>query len=366
MNENQKQPPYAIHRAALALLCASMISLSFGGCSKKEEVVEKEVIRPAKIMTVGSIGSSQTRKYPGKVRALDRVELSFEVSGKLIKLEVKSGQKVKKGAIIARLDPQDFQSQLDAAVAQLNQTKAELDRYANLLKDKVVAKSNYDVVNKNYQLAVSNVEIAKKAVGNTTLKAPFSGSVGKRFVENFQVVQAKQPIISLQKAGAIEIVVNAPEKAMASSDKNKRGKVGAEFTALPGKRYPLTIKEFSTEADPQTQTYKVVFGMPTPKDATILDGMTATVFHTSAAASGGDSLEIPSQAVFSDEKGQTYVWSVGDDMRVKRIPVAVGVLSGGDIEVLSGLGSGSRIVTAGVQNLTDGQKVREFTGTVGE
>ena len=93
MNENQNQPPYAIHRAALALLCASMISLSFGGCSKKEEVVEKEVIRPAKIMTVGSIGSSQTRKYPGKVRALDRVELSFEVSGKLIKLQVKSGQR---------------------------------------------------------------------------------------------------------------------------------------------------------------------------------------------------------------------------------------------------------------------------------
>ena len=106
--------------------------------------------------------------------------------------------------------------------------------------------------------------------------------------------------------------------------------------------------------------------MPTPKDVTILDGMTATVFHTPAAVSGGSRVEIPSQAVFSDEKGQTYVWLVGDDMRVKRLPVDVGLLSGGNIEVLSGLGTGSRIVTAGVQNLTEGQKVREFTGTVGE
>ena len=267
--------------------------------------------------------------------------------------------------MIARLDDRDFQSKVDAAQAQANQTKAELDRYANLLKDKVIAKSNYDVINKNYQVAVSNVDIAKKGLENTVLRASFSGRIGKKYVENFQVVQAKQPIVSLQKVGAIEIIVNAPEKTMATAKKEDKGEISAEFSALPGKRYPLTLKEFATEADPQTQTYRVVLSMPTPEDATILDGMTATVFHTVAAASG-TSLDIPSQAVFSDENGQTYVWSVGDDMLVKRIPVAVGVLRGSNIEVLSGLGSGSRIITAGVQNLTEGQKVREFTGTVGE
>jgi len=349
------------------LLCVSIaLVLALSSCSKQEEVVKEEVIRPAKILTITGGGTEQTRKYPGKVQAMDRVELSFEVAGKLVKLPVKSGQKINKGDVIARLDDRDFQSKVDAAQAQANQTKAELDRYANLLKDKVVAKSNYDVINKNYQVAVSNVDIAKKALENTILRASFSGRIGKKYVENFQVVQAKQPIVSLQKVGAIEIVVNAPEKTMAAANKEKTGKISAEFSALPGKRYPLTLKEFATEADPQTQTYRVVLSMPTPKDATILDGMTATVFHTIAAASGGSSLDIPSQAVFSDEKGQTYVWSVGDDMRVKQIPVAVGVLRGSNIEVLSGLGSGSRIVTAGVQNLTEDQKVREFSGTVGE
>ena len=348
------------------LLCVSMaLILALSSCSKQEEVVKEEVVRPAKILTITGGGTAQTRKYPGKVQAMDRVELSFEVSGKLVKLPVKSGQAVNKGDVLARLDARDFQSKMDAAQAQANQTKAELDRYANLLKDKVVAKSKYDVVKRNYQVAVSNVDIAKKALENTILRASFSGRIGKRYVENFQVVQAKQPIVSLQKVGTIEIIVNAPEKAMATAKKENTKTLIAEFSALPGKRYPLTLKEFATEADPQTQTYRIVLSMPTPEDATILDGMTATVSQTMAAAGRG-SVDIPSQAVFSDEKGQTYVWSVGDDMRVKRVPVAVGVLRGGDIEVLSGLGSGSRIVTAGVQNLTEGQKVREFSGTVGE
>jgi RND family efflux transporter MFP subunit len=348
------------------LLCVSMaLILALSSCSKQEEVVKEEVVRPAKILTITGGGTAQTRKYPGKVQAMDRVELSFEVSGKLVKLPVKSGQAVNKGDVIARLDARDFQSKMDAAQAQANQTKAELDRYANLLKDKVVAKSKYDVVNRNYQVAVSNVDIAKKALGNTILRASFSGRIGKRYVENFQVIKAKQPIVSLQKVGTIEIIVNAPEKAMATAKKENTETLVAEFSALPGKRYPLTLKEFATEADPQTQTYRIVLSMPTPEDATILDGMTATVFQTMAAAGRG-SVDIPSQAVFSDEKGQTYVWSVGDDMRVKRVPVAVGVLRGSNIEVLSGLGSGSRIVTAGVQNITEGQKVRDFSGTVGE
>ena len=264
-----------IVKPAMLLCISAALVLALSSCSKQEEVVKKEVVRPAKILTITGGGTEQTRKYPGKVQAMDRVELSFGVSGKLVKLPVKSGQAVNKGDVIARLDARDFQSQMDAAQAQANQTKAELDRYANLLKEKVVAKSKYDVVKRNYQVAVSNVDIAKKALENTILRASFSGRIGKRYVENFQVVQAKQSIVSLQKVGTIEIIVNAPEKAMATAKKENTGTLIAEFSALPGKRYPLTLKEFATEADPQTQTYRIVFSMPTPEDATILDGMTA-------------------------------------------------------------------------------------------
>lgn len=349
------------------LLCLTALTLTpLTGCSKPEEEAPKEVIRPAKILTIESGGTQLTSKYPGKVQALDRVEISFEVSGKLTVLLVKEGQKVKKGDIIARLDPSDYQSRLEAAQARVGQTKAEVERYANLLAEKVVAKSTYDVKKKNYDVAVSDMKIAQKAVADTSLRAPFSGVIGKRFIDNFQVIQAKQPIVSLQKTSAIDIIVNAPEQVIGQK-KNYDIKLFGEFANYPGERYPVQIKEFSTEADPQTQTYRVVLTMPIPKDKSILDGMTATVFMVRTPKDATETtILVPVQSVFYDETKQAYVWKVDTNMTISKTPVEVGSMQQGDISINSGLTTGDRVITAGVQKLTAGAKVRNFTGTMGE
>jgi len=350
-----------------SLLSIAMIAfLAVTGCSKKEEVVKEEVIRPAKIMTIEDIEQTQNFKFPGKVQALDRVELSFEVSGKLVKVAIKEGQRIKKGGIIAKLDSSNYQSQLDASQAQVNQTKAEVDRYANLLEAKVVAKSTFDVKQRNYEVAISELKISQKALNDTTLRASFSGIIGKRFVDNYQVVQAKEPIVSLQKLSAIEVVVNIPENVMRREDSDSASKIEAEFANYPGERFPLKIKEFAVEADSQTQTYRIVLSMPMPKDKTILDGMTATVF-LQAMNKDKRGIEIPVQAVFYDEKGQAYIWKVGQDSRITRHPVTVdSMTNAGNIRIKTGLTTGDQVITAGVQTLTEGLKVREFTGTMGE
>ena len=348
-----------------SICIAAVVILPLVGCSKEEEVIKKEMIRPAKIMTIAQASTTQTFKYPGKVQALDRVEVSFEVSGKLVALVVKEGQEVNNGDVIARIDASDYQSRLDAALAKVNHAKTEVDRYANLLKEKVVAKATYDVKKKTYDVAVSDMKIAKKAVDDTTLRAPFSGMIGKKFVENYQVVQAKQPIVSLHKISGLEIIVNAPENVIGRRTDTDRAELTAEFANYPGERFPVTVKEFATEADPQTQTYRVVLSMMNPKDKKILSGMTATVFMV-LYESSGKTVEIPVQSVFYDEKGQAYIWKVGDDSRVKRHQVTAGMLKQDSVEILSGLASGDKIITAGVQNLTEGQKVREYTGTMGE
>ncbi len=366
--------PLKIHRLQkkttenfFSLICFIAITvLVIAGCSEKEEPVKKEVIRPAKIMTIEQAETAKNFKFPGKVQALDRVEISFEVSGKLVEVAVKEGQRVKKGDLIARIDPSDYRNNLAAQQAKVNQAKAEVDRYANLLNEKVVAKATYDVKKRNYEVAVSQMKIARKAFDDTRLKASFAGIIGKRFVDNYQVVQAKQPIVSLQKISAIEIVVNAPENMMREKTKELSIENTAEFANYPGERLPLTIKEYALEADPQTQTYRVVFSMPTPEGKTILDGMTATVF-TKIVYQGNSAVEVPVQSIFYDEKGQAYVWKTGQELHITRHPVAVGTLTNaGNIVIKSGLVSGDRIITAGVQNLTEGLKVREFTGTVGE
>jgi len=350
----------------LCLIIIAALVTTVTGCSKKEEPVKKEAVRPAKIMTIKSIENTKEFKFPGKVQALDRVELSFEVSGRLIEMAVREGQHVEKGDLIARIDPSDFKSQLAAQQAKVNQAKAEVDRYVNLLEEKVVAKSTYDVKVRNYEVAVAAMRIALKAYNDTSLKASFQGIIGKRFVDNYKVVQAKESIVSLQKLSAIEVVVNIPENVMRKKSTEASLDISAEFANYPGERLPLTIKEYAVEADSQTQTYRVVLTMPMPEDKTILDGMTATVF-IKLVNSTKAAIRIPAQSVFYDEKGQAYVWQVGQDFNITRHPVKVGTMTnGGKIIIKSGLNADDQIVTAGVQNLTEGIKVREFTGTMGE
>ena len=340
-------------------------SLIISSCSKKEEPVKKEVIRPAKILTIEQSAKVINFKFPGKVKALDRVELSFEVSGKLVKLAVKAGQHVKQGDLIARIDPAIYKSKLEAQQAKVNQAKAELDRYSNLLKEEVIAKSTYDVKKRNYEVTVSNLKIARKAYNDTRLRASFAGIIGRRFVENYQVVQVKQPIVSLQKISDIEIVVNAPENVMRDRS-DMTMEITAVFANYPEDTFPLTVKEYSTEADAQTQTYRTVFTMPAPKEKTILDGMTATVF-ISADFGGNDAIAVPVQSIFYDKNGKAFVWKTSDDLQVSKHKVKVGTLTNdGNIRINSGLKSGDSIVTAGVQSLSQGMRVRKFTGTMGE
>ncbi len=349
-----------------SLMCASFIIFgALNGCSKKEEPVVKEVVRPAIIMTIEQQPMIKEMKLPGKVQALDRVELSFEVSGRLVSLPVKEGQHVRKGDVIAQIDSSDYKSKLDASQARVNQAKAELDRYENLLREKVVAKSTYDIMKRNYEVSLADMAIARKAYNDTTLTAAFSGMIGKRFVENYQVIQAKQPIVSLQKTTSVEIVVNAPENLMVRPAEESDLSFEAEFANYPGKLFEVFVKEYATEADPQTQTYRVVFSITPPADMTILDGMTATVYGH-LRMTGGASIEIPVQAVFYDKNGQAFVWKTDSDMRLVRHKITVGRVTNKNIIVLSGLSDGDRLVTSGVQKLKDGMKVRVFTGIVGE
>ncbi len=350
----------------LSLIIITALVVAVSGCSRKEEPGKKEEVRPAKIMTIKPIEATRLLKFPGKVRGLDRVKLAFEVSGRLIEMAVREGQHVNQGDLIARIDPTDYKSELAAQQARVAQAKAEADRYANLLQAKVVAKSTYDVKRRNYEVALSAMKIALKAYNDTKLKASFEGIIGRRFVDNYKMVRVNEPIVSLQRLSAIEVVVNLPENVIRKRAAGATLKISAEFANYPGERLPLTVKEYAVEADPQTQTYQVVLIMPMPKDKIILDGMTATVFIEIVDAAKGV-IEVPVQSIFYDENKQAYVWQVGDDFHITRRPVTVGTMTNqGNILIKSGLAAGDRIVTAGVQTLTEGLKVREFTGTVGE
>ncbi len=336
-----------------------LISLVIQGCSKEPEV-KAEVIRPVKSILVVESSGNQSRTLPGKVQAAEKVDLSFQVSGPLVDLPVSKGQNVKKGQLLAKIDPRDFQSKLKAAEAQFKKAKADLDRVRPLVKKNLVSRADVDKYEAQFDVTEADYERAKKALSDTNIKAPFTGAVADIFVENFQDVQAKQSVLSLQDNNNLEVVVQVPEREIVGSGK-KDIDLKVFFETVPGREFPATVKEFATEADANTQTYEVVLGIDAPKDLNLLPGMSASVVALKKVkGEQTKNIYVPVTAVFKDPTGKKkqYVWLVSQDKTVNRQEVVVGALSTSQVEITTGLTIGQRVVIAGVHYLVEGQKVK--------
>lgn len=344
-----------------AILMAVVFLFFLFSCSKKEEKAAVEVIRPVKMMTIASGGGELTRAFPGKVQASQEVDLAFKVAGPLIELPVNEGQEVKKGQLLARIDPRDFKTNLDQAKARSLEAQQQFKRYQDLYIQRQVSKADFDKYKSARDVARAQQKDARHALEDTYLRTPFSGVVAEKFVDNFQDVQAKQPIVSLQDVSRVEIQINVPEAIMATVKTEGSGTTVAEFAAAPGKQYNLSLKEYSTQADPKTQTYRITFLMPQPEDLNVLPGMTANVLATPPTkGGGGDQIIIPAIAVFADETGTSHVWIVDPEaMKTHRRKVTIGSLTGKEsIRITDGLKPGETIAIAGVTQLREGMKVR--------
>jgi RND family efflux transporter MFP subunit len=350
----------------LLFFLISILSLSFGGCRKKEEpVVVKEVTRPVKLFNVEAETSRQELKYPGRVRASRRVDLAFRVAGPLIELPVSEGQSMKKGELIARILPRDFETEVAKAQASELDARQQFQRYRDLYVKKQVSKADFDKYKSQADIALARLQDAENRLSDTYLKAPFDGVIAIRYVENFEDVQAKEPIVSIQDIAEVEVLVDVPESVMTTLKRGGGGKdIMAEFSVAPGKQYPLALREFSTQADPRTQTYQVTLLMKQPDDITVLPGMTASVAGTTGPVQEEiTAIIIPAMAVFADETGNSNVWVVNrDSMTVHKRQVTPGPLSGSsDIVIGSGLEPGETITVTGVMHLRENMKIRDLS-----
>jgi RND family efflux transporter MFP subunit len=301
------------------------------------------------------------------VAANEEVTLAFQVSGQLIEFPVRKGQDVAQGELLARLDSRDFENTLATRQAVLTSAREDYERIKDLAERGMAAEKETIDSKAAYEAAVAQVNIAQKALDDTRLYAPFAGVIADTFADNFQNLIAKQPVLSLQDVAHVEIVVNVPEERVVRSKRGQernRYRFVATFEYLQGREFDVAIKEFSTEADPATQTYEATFVMPAPEDAVILPGMTVTVreYQKAPAASEAIAYAVPIDAVPIDDQGNYFVWVVKDAAdgtgTVHRTDVTVGDMVQNDILVLDGLSQGDRIALAGVHLLQDGQRVR--------
>jgi len=346
--------PGAAGKAATLVFTALVLT----ACDEPPPAAPAEVARPAQIVTVGATDLGSGLRFPGRVRAVKRAELAFDVAGKLVEFPVTEGQTLKAGQLIAALDPEAFQLQLSAAQAEYDKARADYKRVEKVWQEtQAVARAEVDQKRTAMEVSRSRYAAARKEFEDTRLTAPFDGIVTRRYVENFQAVQAKEPVASLQDLAELEVVIHVPERIVQSAPRRVAGE--AVFEGIPDRRFPVTLKSFSSEADPQTQTYEVVLSLTRPQGVTILPGMAAEVFPAVSAAAGEQALLVPMKAVFAGPEGASRVWVVDPETsRVSQRPIQIGEVTADGAVVRDGLVPGERIVTAGVSHLRDAMLVR--------
>lgn len=344
------------------------LTLAIAACNREPTSVENaDVVRPVKLFTLSGSNSQNLRHFPGEVVANQGSYLAFRVSGELLQFPVLAGHHVEKGQLLAKLDPKDFQLQVEERQARFELAVSQLKRIEALNKQGVASQAEFDQAVANKEVAESALKIAKTNLENSELRAPFGGTVAKVFVKNFENIQAKQNILRLETRDLMDVVIQVPEKLVARVDKDTNYQPSVIFDGFPDKSYQLTVKEWDTQADPITLTYKVVFSLPVPTDFNLLAGMTGHVYIdlNKITDASKQAQVVPIEAVFS-EPNQTieqnaYVWVFdGSTGFVSKQKVTVGKLHHNGIEIVDGLKEGQQIVAAGVHHLKEGMKVRAW------
>ena len=343
-----------IARAGLILILAGATA----ACDQPE-VVEEEVIRPVRAIKVADPSAFEDRTFPGRARATREVNVAFEVTGRVVEYPIDVGDVLQEGDVIARLDPRDFRNALDASVAELARATAQRDRVAEAAATGAVSQQDLTDAEAAVQVAEARRSINAKALEDTVIRAPFSGSISAKYVENFQNIAAKQPIARILDTSKIEMVVNIPESLISlipfATD------IWVRYDAFPDHKIPARLLEIGTEASETTRTFPVTVIMDQPEGFTILPGMAGR-----SGGSGGDrdvdmnlAVNVPASAIFTNDDGsRSYVWVVDESAgTVSRREIQTGALANFGVSIDEGIEPGEWVATAGVHFLAEGQKV---------
>ena len=354
----------------LALAAALALASILVGCTPAESASRHQTtLRPIKITELGPVSAPSRDEYPGVVQAAQTAQLAFEVPGRIVSMPVKEGQRVRKGAIIARLDVRTYAARVASAAARLREAQASFIRARNLYEARHLPAARLDRQRAARDIARATYREVLKLRQDAVLRAPFSGEIARKYVKNFANVQAKQPIVVLVDTSSLEVTVNLPEQTMARSKGASTKQLSAlaspqvVIAALPGQLFPARLKEQALLADAVTRTFKVTLTFQRPEGQRIMPGMTAKVVVTRPRSS--KTVSIPARAAVSDAQGQPFVWVVDrGTMRVSRRPVKLGELVGHQVTIRDGLKGDEWIATSGVHVLRPGMKVARLIGPV--
>ena len=345
-------------RSYLTLILTAALAVLTGCGSDAAKETPPPLVRT---MTVGDAAASEAG-YTGTVQGRYETRLAFQVGGQILARNVNTGAHVRAGDVLMVIDARDVQQQANAtnagvaaALSRYELARTERARYEQLYAAQAISEAMLDQYRTNeraaeaaYRQAVAQDSASRNALGYTNLVAGADGVISNITAEEGQVVAAGQTVMTLTQEGEREIAIAVPESRLAEISVGMPATVSLWANSAA---YTGILRELSPVPDAATRTYSARIAL-TDAPADLPLGMTARVRLGEHAESGA---VIPLSALY--QTGDTAQVYVVEDDAVHLVPVTVTAFRTNDA-LVTGLPQGARIVTAGVHQLHDGEKVR--------
>ena len=352
------------------IVAAALVAATVTGCDRKAPPAPEA--RPVRTVIVERGAEGETVSLTGQVRAKDQVSLAFRLDGRMIERPANVGDVLTAGQVVARLDPQNqqnalrtAQANLASAEAALTQARLTFGRQQQLLVGGWTPRAKFDEAQEALLSAEAQVDAAHAQVGiaqdqlsYTVLFADAPGVVTATGAEPGEVVRAGQMVVKLARQGGRDAVFDVSEQIIRTGPRDPVVQIA--LTNDPSVRATGRVREVSPQADPATRTFQVKVGIIDPPQAMQL-GSTVTGRIKLSAPPG---VEVPASAL-TEADGRPAVWVVDPKSQTVSLRnVDVLRYDPGDVVISQGLEMGEVVVTAGVQTLRPGQKVRLLGGAM--
>ncbi len=343
--------------AVVGLLAVFCFTVRFAQANASDETQDNEVIKPVKLFIVKDHLFASHDSFLAEVDAANRAQLSFPVGGEIQDLTVKMGQSVKKGQVLASLDPTDIKLGLDQAQAQFALATTHWNRARQLFTKKLISEDEYDRARTTFTAAQASHEQAKTELSNSKLIAPFDGTVATIFVKPHQVVDGKEAILNLIDNTHLDVSFTLPISYVERVGITNFVEQPMWVTIDSDPTFAIdgTIKELSTQPNSDTNSYPATLKVTRPLHRNILAGMTAQV-HV-ANENMRQNISLPNSAWVSRNADQGTLWLM-DPITNRAFKKTVQLNAQG--QVVDGLYEDDLVIVAGIETLSEGLVVKQW------
>ncbi len=333
------------------------------GCSKKQEAQTTAEAVKVKEITIGTDGATSSAQnaygYSGTVEEENGSSLSFTAGGTILQLKVKVGDRVRKGQLIATVDPTQVKNTYEMAHATRMQAEDAYGRMKQLHDKGSLTELKWVEAQSQLQQAIAAEGIAKKSLADCALHAPFDGVVSEKYAEVGQNAAPGMPIVKLVTTNVLNVKISVPESEMANVRVHQRARIAVQ--ALGGKQYEGYVVEKGIVADPISRSYSVKIRVVGTSNA-LLPGMVSQVAldrtdAQKASMAAKADVVIPAHLVQLADDNSNFVW-VDEGGKAVRRTIVCGEYQSNGVSIVSGLKTGDRLIVEGQQKVSTGTAIK--------